>query len=307
METLLLFVLAGFVASLINGSLGMGYGALTATGLLLMGIPPASASAAVHFSQVGTAFASGVAHWRFRNIDWRTVGILAIPGAVGAAIGAYVLVKLNEFSIDTARVWIGAILLLLGLYVLIRFAFLKLGKLVAEKRPSARFFGPLGLSAGFVNATSGGGWGPMATSTLLSSGRLEPRKIIGSVSAACSSGSVSGTRTSRRAGTFQRCWSEPGASMPTKRNRWQTWLCPRRQAAHSPHQSSGRTVTWSPACHPSTSPPMASMVPDISCPMGHGEVTRASIAPCAIFRSVPQIPVKATAMRTSSGPGSTAS
>lgn len=184
MDTLLVFVAAGFVASLINGSLGMGYGALTATGLLLLGVPPASASAAVHFSQVGTALASGVAHWRFRNIDWRTVGVLAVPGALGAAVGAYVLVRLSEFSMDSARLWIGSILLLLGLYVLVRFAFLRLGKLVSQKRPAARFFGPLGLVAGFVNSTSGGGWGPMATATLLSSGRLEPRKIVGSVSSA---------------------------------------------------------------------------------------------------------------------------
>jgi hypothetical protein len=127
---------------------------------------------------VGTALASGVSHWRFRNIDWRTVGILAVPGALGAVLGAYVLTSL---STSFAQVWITTILLVLGLYVLIRFAFLKLGKLITSKRPGARFLGPLGLIAGFVDATGGGGWGPVATTTLLSSGRLEPRKVVGSV------------------------------------------------------------------------------------------------------------------------------
>ncbi|WP_089302174.1 sulfite exporter TauE/SafE family protein [Haloechinothrix alba] len=193
MESLLLFVVAGFLAQLVNGSLGMGYGALSTTGLLALGVPPAPASAAVHYSQMGIALASGVSHWKFRNIDWRTVGILALAGAGGAVAGAYALVALSEFSMDAAKVWIASILLLLGLYVLIRFSFLKLGKLITEKRPDARFFAPLGLVAGFTNATGGGGWGPMATSTLLSSGRLEPRKVVGSVSAAELSVAVAGS------------------------------------------------------------------------------------------------------------------
>lgn len=184
MESLLLFVLAGFLAQLVNGSLGMGYGALATSGLLAVGVPPAPASAGVHFSQVGISLVSGIAHWKFRNIDWRTVGILALAGAAGAAVGAYTLVALSGLSMGVATVWIASILLLLGLYVLIRFSFLGLGKLITEKRPDARFFGPLGLVAGFTNATGGGGWGPMATSTLLSSGRLEPRRVVGSVSAA---------------------------------------------------------------------------------------------------------------------------
>jgi uncharacterized membrane protein YfcA len=38
--------------------------------------------------------------------------------------------------------------------------------------------------AGFVDATGGGGWGPVATPSLLVSGRMEPRKVIGSVGTA---------------------------------------------------------------------------------------------------------------------------
>ena len=181
MPTLLLFGFAGLLAQLVDGSLGMAFGVTATTTLLAAGITPAMASASIHLAEVGTTLVSGLSHWRFDNVDWRTVGILALPGAIGAVIGAYVLVSV---STDFASIWIAVLLSLLGLYVLVRFAFLRLGKLVTERRPGARFLAPLGLVAGFVDASGGGGWGPIATSTLLSSGRLEPRKVIGSVSAA---------------------------------------------------------------------------------------------------------------------------
>ncbi|WP_019818893.1 sulfite exporter TauE/SafE family protein [Saccharomonospora saliphila] len=181
MLTLVLFGLAGFLAQFVSGTLGMGYGMTSTTALVAFGTAPAVASASAHFAQVGTSLASGVSHWKFRNVDWRTVGILAGPGAVGAVFGAVLLVS---FSGEFASGWISVILSLLGLYVLVRFAFLRLGRLITDKRPGARFLAPLGLVAGFVDATGGGGWGPVATTTLLSSGRLAPRKVVGSVQTA---------------------------------------------------------------------------------------------------------------------------
>ncbi|GAA1245460.1 sulfite exporter TauE/SafE family protein [Prauserella halophila] len=178
MHTLLLFGLAGFLAQLVDGSLGMAFGVTATTTLLVAGTTPAVASAAVHLAEVGTTLASGLSHWKMRNVDWRVVGTLALPGAAGAVLGAYVLTSLAASS---AQLWITTILLLLGLYVLIRFAFLNLGSLLTTARPGARFLAPLGVVAGFVDASGGGGWGPVATTTLLSSGRLEPRKVVGSV------------------------------------------------------------------------------------------------------------------------------
>lgn len=180
MQILALFGLAGFLAQLVDGTLGMGYGVTSSTALLAMGTTPALAAASVNLAQVGTTLASGVSHWRFRNVDWRTVGILAVPGALGAVGGAMAVSAMSE---GAAEVWVSSILLLLGLYVLIRFSFLKLGKLITDKRPGAKFLAPLGVIGGFLDSTSGGGWGPVATTTLLSSGRLEPRKVVGSVSA----------------------------------------------------------------------------------------------------------------------------
>ncbi|MQA62603.1 MAG: TSUP family transporter [Actinophytocola sp.] len=181
METLVLFGIAGFLAQLVDGTLGMGYGVTSSTTLLAFGTAPAVAAASVNLAQVGTTFASGASHWKFRNVDWRTVGSLALPGALGAIAGATVV---SSLAVGFAQVWVSTLLFLLGLYVLIRFAFLKLGKLITDKRPGAKFLGPLGLVGGFIHSSSGGGWGPVATTTLLSSGRLEPRKVIGSVSAA---------------------------------------------------------------------------------------------------------------------------
>lgn len=180
METLVLFGIAGFLAQLVDGTLGMGYGVTSSTTLLAFGTAPAVAAASVNLAQVGTTLASGASHWKFRNVDWRTVGSLALPGALGAIAGAMVV---SSLAIGFAEIWISTLLFLLGLYVLIRFAFLKLSKLITDKRPGAKFLAPLGLVGGFINSSSGGGWGPVATTTLLSSGRLEPRKVIGSVSA----------------------------------------------------------------------------------------------------------------------------
>jgi uncharacterized protein len=174
----LLFALAGLIAQLVDGSLGMAYGVTSTSVLLAAGTAPAIASASVHLAEVGTTLASGASHWRFGNVDWRVVGILAVPGAVGAVLGAYVLVSMTE----DAEPYMAGILLLLGVYVLLRFSSRAVAKrVVSGPRPGGRFLGPLGLIAGFLDASGGGGWGPVATSSLLASGRLEPRKVVGSV------------------------------------------------------------------------------------------------------------------------------
>ena len=178
MRTFLLFALAGLIAQLVDGSLGMAYGVTSTSVLLAVGTAPAVASASVHLAEVGTTLASGASHWRFGNVDWRVVGILALPGAVGAVLGAYVLVNLTE----SAEPYMALVLLALGVYVLLRFSSRAVAKrVVSGPKPSGKFLGPLGLVAGFLDASGGGGWGPVATSSLLASGRLEPRKVVGSV------------------------------------------------------------------------------------------------------------------------------
>nr|WP_218906297.1 sulfite exporter TauE/SafE family protein [Micromonospora jinlongensis] len=174
---LLVLALVGLVAQLIDGSLGMAYGLTSSTLLLVAGVAPAAASASVHLAEIGTTLAAGVAHWRFGNVDWRVVTRIALPGAIGAFAGATVL---SSISTEAAAPWMAAILFTLGAYLLIRFARpLRTDRVGGRLR--GRFLGPLGLVAGFVDATGGGGWGPVATPALLVSGRMEPRKVIGSV------------------------------------------------------------------------------------------------------------------------------
>jgi uncharacterized membrane protein YfcA len=169
----------GLFAQLVDGSLGMAYGVTSTTLLLAVGIAPALASASVHIAEVGTTLASGVSHWRFGNVDWSKVGWLAVPGGVGAFLGAVVLVSV--ITAEAAEPIVAIFLFSLGVYILARFSFRRREQPVVV-RPIARgFLAPLGFVAGFLDAAGGGGWGPISTPTLLSSGRMEPRKIIGTV------------------------------------------------------------------------------------------------------------------------------
>ena len=180
MERLLAFVLAGFLAQLVDGALGMAYGVTATSVILSTGGSVATASASVHFAEIGTTFASGLSHWRFGNVNWRTVRWIALPGAVGAFVGANLLTSLDAENI---KPWISGLLLALGLFVLARFAFGVVRKPVSEHRLRGRFLAPLGVFAGFIDAIGGGGWGPVTTPTLLTAGRMEPRKAVGSASA----------------------------------------------------------------------------------------------------------------------------
>lgn len=179
MRKLIVLAVVGFAAQLIDGSLGMGYGVTSSSLLILAGLTPAAASASVHFSELGTNIASGVSHWKLKNVDWRVVGRIAGPGAAGAFLGATVL---SNLSTEAAAPVMATILALLGLYIVIRF--------IVGIRPRLKsqltitFLAPLGIFAGFVDATGGGGWGPVATPALLADGRLEPRKVIGSIDTA---------------------------------------------------------------------------------------------------------------------------
>jgi len=175
---LALLAVAGFAAQLVDGALGMGYGITSSTILLLIGLSPAAASASVHIAKIGTGASSGLAHHRFGNVDWKVVRRIALPGGIGAFIGATVL---SALSTESSRPLSSLFLFVLGIYVVMRY--LAGGLRVLRKgTPRLRFLIPLGLIGGFVDATGGGGWGPVATPALLADGRLAPNRVIGTVS-----------------------------------------------------------------------------------------------------------------------------
>ena len=180
MRNLVVLAILGFIAQLVDGALGMAYGVTSTTLLLaIAGLTPALASTVVHISEVGTCAASGLSHWRFGNVDWSKIAWLAIPGAIGAFVGATILVRFIDAAV--AEPFVAIFLFLLGAYVLARFAFNRTTQVVQNLPIPRAFLSPLGLVAGFLDAVGGGGWGPISTPTLLSSGRMEPRKVVGTV------------------------------------------------------------------------------------------------------------------------------
>lgn len=179
MPSLLLIAVAGLAAQFVDGALGMGYGLTSSTLLIAVGLSPALASASVHLAELGTTAVSGIAHQRFGNVDWPTVRRIAIPGAIGAFAGATFL---SSISTAAAKPIAGGLLFVLGVYVLLRFL---IGRAPKRKpgTPGIRMLLPLGMVGGFVDATGGGGWGPVTTPTLLADGRLAPNRVIGTVNA----------------------------------------------------------------------------------------------------------------------------
>lgn len=191
MPTLIAIAFAGFIAQLVDGSLGMGYGVTSTSLLLTLGLAPALASASVHLAEIGTSGVSGFSHWRLGNVNGRVLLMIGVPGGVGAFLGAVVL---SNLSLDAARPMVSLVLLALGGVILLRFFH---RRRVAAARdagvaapaplggtsPRRRWaLVPLGLAGGFLDASGGGGWGPVTTSTLMAASRMEPRKIIGTVS-----------------------------------------------------------------------------------------------------------------------------
>lgn len=173
--TFLIFALVGAGAQLIDGALGMGYGVVSATILMSLGVPPANVSASVHAAKTATGAASAVSHIAHKNVDWKLLGILSAAGVVGGAIGAYVLTNIEG---ERIKPFIAAWLGIMGIIILWRAAKSVRPKVLPTGQPVA-----VGFVGGLLDAIGGGGWGPVVTSTLLGAGG-EPRKVIGTTNAA---------------------------------------------------------------------------------------------------------------------------
>ena len=168
------FILVGFTAQLIDGALGMAFGVISTTLFVTLGVPPAIASAGVHTVECFTTGVSGVSHILQRNVDWKMLFRLTLPGIVGAVLGAYVLTQIDA---ATVKPFILAYLSAIGLYLIWR------GIRYPPQHQPPRIVEPLGLAGGFLDAAGGGGWGPVVTGNLLVQG-VEPRRAIGTVNTA---------------------------------------------------------------------------------------------------------------------------
>ncbi|MCD0468309.1 sulfite exporter TauE/SafE family protein [Flavobacterium sp. JAS] len=174
-QEFLVFFAIGVFAQLVDGTLGMGYGATSTSFLLAYGVPPVVSSTGVHVAEMFTTGASAISHHRFGNINKKLVKNLLIPGVLGSIIGAYLLS--DVINGDVIKPFIAVYMIVLAI-IIIRKALVK--KIIKKK---TKKLGILATFGGFMDAVGGGGWGPIVTSTLLGRGR-NPRYTIGSVNAA---------------------------------------------------------------------------------------------------------------------------
>jgi siroheme synthase-like protein len=168
-------MLAGFLAQLVDGALGMGYGVTSATILLTAGVSPAAMSGSIHTAEMFASGASGYSHYKFGNVNKKLFKALVIPGVIGAVLGAILLSKYGDTHTPYLRPIIATYTMLLGLRILWN-AFKK-----EQKKKKFKHYGWLAGFGGFLDSFGGGGWGPIVTTTLITKGR-SPRFVIGSVS-----------------------------------------------------------------------------------------------------------------------------
>ena len=166
----------GVIAQTIDGSIGMAYGVTATTFLLSQGVSPAVASSSIHISEIFTTAASGLSHWRLNNINKKLFLNLVFPGIAGGLIGVLILTNIDG---QILKPWIAIYLMIMGIYIILK-AF---KKNILNTKINSKKITPLAFTGGMIDAVGGGGWGPVVTTTLLSSGH-EPKKTIGSVNSA---------------------------------------------------------------------------------------------------------------------------
>ncbi len=171
----LVFFLIGALAQLVDGSLGMGYGATCTSFLLFMGVPPLLSSTAIHVSEMFTTGASAVSHFTFGNINKKLFKYLLIPGVIGSVVGAYLLS--GVINGEKIKPYVAIYMMALAIIIIIK----AIRKNIVKRK--TKHLGILASFGGFMDAVGGGGWGPIVTSTLIGNGRC-PKYTIGSVNAA---------------------------------------------------------------------------------------------------------------------------
>lgn len=174
----ILMTLVGFIAQFVDGSLGMGYGVSSNSLLVGIGLMPAIASASVHTAEVFTTLISGISHWKLGNVNRRLVLFLALPGVLGGILGASFL---SSVPGEKIKPFIAVFLLIMGLVIIFRFFRKKDFSVAVQGKESPLELIGLGFVAAFMDAVGGGGWGPIATPSLILKGNHQPREVIGSV------------------------------------------------------------------------------------------------------------------------------
>ena len=170
-------LLIGFVAQLIDGAVGLGYGVTCATSMMILGVKLPAISGSIHTAEMFSSAISGFSHYKFGNVNKKLLFWLASFGVIGAVLGALFLVYLGNEYEKLAYLILSAYTFIIGIRLII-IAFKKF-----QFKKKIKFLGALGFTGGFMDAFGGGGWGPIVTSTLLAKGR-KSRYVVGTVSLA---------------------------------------------------------------------------------------------------------------------------
>lgn len=166
-----ILALFGFVAEMVDGALGMGFGVLANSLLLTFGLVPVMGSAIVHTAECFTTLVNGASHLRLGNFDRQLFLRLAPFGCASGIVGAYLLSK--SINLEPISAFVNIYLVVAGVLVLQRAFGLTL-KATRKHVPA------LAVLGGMFDALGGGGWGPIVTSTL-SLTEQETKNVIGTV------------------------------------------------------------------------------------------------------------------------------
>lgn len=172
-EEFLLCALAGFLAQLVDGAVGMAYGVTATSILLAVGVPPVAASATVHTAECFTTGVSAISHQALGNVSRFLFRKLILPGVIGAIIGAYLLTRLPA---EKLKPFVAGYLLFMGAVIFLK-AFRQF-----PPRQVTTYLGPLAFFGALLDAMGGGGWGAIIGSNLIVRGN-NPREAVGSTNA----------------------------------------------------------------------------------------------------------------------------
>lgn len=171
---LIMYTFIGFIAQLIDGTLGMAYGVSCRTFLnTFTKVPHKVLSAIVHYAEVPTTFVSMISHIKLKNIDKRLFVNLLLPGIIGSIIGAYLI----TLDFDWIELVIDVYLIIMGIIICLK-AFTRFKGISYIK--NNKIIKLLGFVGAFFDSSGGGGWGPIVTGSLISQSE-KPQRIIGTV------------------------------------------------------------------------------------------------------------------------------
>jgi uncharacterized membrane protein YfcA len=162
---LILLVILAFIAAFVDSSFGMGYGVLTPI-LINLGFNSDVVVPVLLVSQMSAGFSGTIFHAIYENVelsskeetDVKITILFTVVGMIATGLAVYLATLMNEFLI---QLYIGIMISAVGILMITKISFSFSWK---------KLYIISGI-ASFNKAISGGGYGPIATSGQIVSGR----------------------------------------------------------------------------------------------------------------------------------------